>query len=574
LNRTRTALAIGLAVLGMSATQASADVWREPDRTVNFYSGIPSTNPFGGSDLASVDGVPYLAWGEPNGSSWEVRAARLDGSDWQSLGRVSTAGRLAVDPKLAVDGTTPWITWLEKDATDTALVRVARREGEQWVDVGGPVDIYPNRPHDGRFFAGEAELAFVGGNTYLEVMEDEGVDYVLDLLRLDSTGHWVKADTGTPPMFGPPRAFELKAIGGRLYLWASHIAGPGNGVARLALNGRDWENLPQPSDSGYLHGIADVGGALHAIFDDYDHSSADGVPQRTVVRYDGSAWQQVGPALGEEAAGIADVGGVPNVLLGHQRSASDSHSSIGKSGSLGVVRLNGNSWEPVAGGAINNVSTSKPEQPLIRAVGGVPYVSWAEYDGCTYQHRVARPEDVTDDDPQVVEAPCTVDDTPHGGGGDGSSDPPGGDPPAAGPCVRRALGTDRSDKLFGDAGGNTIRGLLGNDRLYGLAGADCLFGGVGNDLLSGGDGDDVLHGEAGHDRLKGGAGTDVLSGGAGNDRLTSGPGNDVVTGGSGNDVIDSRGSGFDTIDCGSGRDVAIVGDLDRTRHCERVFNRD
>jgi Ca2+-binding RTX toxin-like protein len=56
--------------------------------------------------------------------------------------------------------------------------------------------------------------------------------------------------------------------------------------------------------------------------------------------------------------------------------------------------------------------------------------------------------------------------------------------------------------------------------------------------------------------------------------VTSGAGQDTVRAGSGNDVVDSRGRGFDTIDCGPGRDRALVGDLDRVRNCERVLNVD
>jgi hypothetical protein len=174
---------------------------------------------------------------------------------------------------------------------------------------------------------------------------------------------------------------------------------------------------------------------------------------------------------------------------------------------------------------------------------------------------------------------------PPGSGdpGPGSSDP--GPPPGtpnSGPqdstpvftCGIQVAGTRRGDTLRGDGLRNSIDGLRGNDRIFGLGGDDCLFGGVGNDTVVGGDGDDELHGDAGNDVLKGNAGADQLFGASGNDRLVGGAGNDTVSGGAGNDVIDSRGSGFDAIDCGPGRDKALVGDLDRVRNCERVINVD
>lgn len=86
----------------------------------------------------------------------------------------------------------------------------------------------------------------------------------------------------------------------------------------------------------------------------------------------------------------------------------------------------------------------------------------------------------------------------------------------------------------------------------------CQPGGPGddyNDELQGGGGRgaDDLRGESGNDRLVGGFDADRLSGGPGNDRITS---------------VDGE---RDTVDCGSGRDVAIVDRRDRVRsNCERV----
>jgi hypothetical protein len=69
----------------------------------------------------------------------------------------------------------------------------------------------------------------------------------------------------------------------------------------------------------------------------------------------------------------------------------------------------------------------------------------------------------------------------------------------------------------------------------------------------------------------GGGGNDRLSGGPGNDRITPGPGRDRVFAGAGNDRVFSRDSRRDVIDCGPGRDVAIVDRIDRTRRCETVI---
>lgn len=170
--------------------------------------------------------------------------------------------------------------------------------------------------------------------------------------------------------------------------------------------------------------------------------------------------------------------------------------------------------------------------------------------------------------------------------------PPVPTPPETGPnpgrCANPKTGTDASETLNGTAFGDLISGLGGDDVINGLQGDDCLNGGPGRDRLSGAAGRDRLFGGRGRDRLSGAAGRDRLSGGAANDRLSAGDGRDRLFGGpgddmirpgvghdrvragTGNDRVVTRGAVRDRIDCGPGRDVAIVDRLDRTRRCEDV----
>ena len=59
-------------------------------------------------------------------------------------------------------------------------------------------------------------------------------------------------------------------------------------------------------------------------------------------------------------------------------------------------------------------------------------------------------------------------------------------------------------------------------------------------------------------RLTGGSGADTLSGAEAQDRLTGGSGSDILTGGSGNDRIFAADNRSDSIDCGPGRDTAVI----------------
>ena len=95
----------------------------------------------------------------------------------------------------------------------------------------------------------------------------------------------------------------------------------------------------------------------------------------------------------------------------------------------------------------------------------------------------------------------------------------------------------------------------------GTAHADRLTGTSANDVLYGLGGADVLLGRGGNDVLYGGRGNDVLDGGPGADRLFGGPGNDTLR---------ARDGRRDLVDCGPGRDVAIVDRVDRVSGCEVV----
>jgi CSLREA domain-containing protein len=138
------------------------------------------------------------------------------------------------------------------------------------------------------------------------------------------------------------------------------------------------------------------------------------------------------------------------------------------------------------------------------------------------------------------------------------------------------VGTQGADYICGLGGGDTIDGRGGNDSIFG---DDCnrslitprpLPGGNGNDRLYGGNGNDTIHGGGGNDVLFGDGGNDRLFGDAGSDRLTGGAGKNVYHGGRGNDRISARNGKRELVDCGPGRDFAVVDRFDRVRHCETV----
>jgi hypothetical protein len=97
-----------------------------------------------------------------------------------------------------------------------------------------------------------------------------------------------------------------------------------------------------------------------------------------------------------------------------------------------------------------------------------------------------------------------------------------------------------------------------------------IVGTAKGEYLAGGGHDDVILGNGGNDTLLGGAGDDRINGGAGNDIINGGSGADRLLGGAGSDTIKAADGERDVVDCGAGRDRAVVDSFDKTTNCEVV----
>lgn len=151
-------------------------------------------------------------------------------------------------------------------------------------------------------------------------------------------------------------------------------------------------------------------------------------------------------------------------------------------------------------------------------------------------------------------------------------------------------GSAVANRLWAEAGNDTVFGGDGNDTIYGLAGNDILIGDAGNDYLSAGPGVDtavfigavattvnlgisvaqntgygmdvllgfenVISG-SGADRLSGNSAANTLAGGDGNDTLAGSSGNDALLGGNGNDLL-TGGVGDDRTQGGAGSDRFVL----------------
>lgn len=145
-----------------------------------------------------------------------------------------------------------------------------------------------------------------------------------------------------------------------------------------------------------------------------------------------------------------------------------------------------------------------------------------------------------------------------------------------GETVRVTIGGERRSAGPIRLRGSVLAGQLDTDPTNNSAstGADVLpctqVGTYANDVLYGTDGPDRICGLPGADTIVGRKGNDFIDAGNGDDRVYPGPGRDTVIAKGGDDVIYARDGERDWIDCGAGKDVAVIDRIDVVRHCEYV----
>jgi hypothetical protein len=516
----------------------------------------------GGDDFAVIDGVPHVAWTDQDG----VHVSRLDYAPgpWQAVGAPfrhapGSSGAVA-DASLTSDAAGhPWVAWTEVDGADISQVRVARFDGTAWHEVVGgarPINPAPSPGYEQYNSGSEPQIAFFQGVPYVAFLHHGPAAPQTFVSRLKADGSaWEPVPLPGHDSGGNVR---LATAGDHLFLGWAHAAMGSPELRRLNTAGNGWDVLPYPpgEDLGGSFGdIAEVDGALEAVYGAYLQDPDPRIETRVARLGADGSFQQVGPALAsgpqapEPPPSLAADGATPYVAT-----------IVGPSSAhyVGVQRYAGGSWESLVGPDGGDTDATSAQ-----LAPGSPSGMWILYSGVKNGVTTWR---VAGLGVTLPEPPA-----PGGGGGTGSGDTggggdvggggtPGGTPeppvtPATGQCAHSILGTRLADVLRGTRRSDSIKGGAGRDLLFGYRGNDCLFGGSGSD------------------ELHGGRGNDDLNGNAGNDVIFGGPGRDEIAAGSGNDRVDVRGGGSDLVACGRGRDRALIDRDDATRGCESVIVR-
>ena len=350
---------------------AAGTDWEQPWTGVSATSGginQATDKEASHPSLADVGGVPYVAWREFDGGNYEIRVARLNaaGTAWEQVSTLATAtwggvndltGRNGISPSMASIGGVPHVAWAEDDGTNLE-VRVSRLNaaGTAWQQVvGGENPINSSSTKS----ATDPQLASVGGVPYVAWAEIDGANYEIRVARLNATGtSWVE---------GPPWTGVSATYGG----------------------------IKQATDrDGLDPSLASIGGVPYVAWSETDGTNREVRVSR--LNAAGTAWEQVvGGASPVNQAdnrdgqdpSLADVAGVPYVAWSE---------TDGTNEEVRVSRLNaaGTAWAQVVGGAspINQANNRPGKLTSLAAVNTVPYVGWYEFDGTNDEFRVSRLE--------------------------------------------------------------------------------------------------------------------------------------------------------------------------------------
>jgi hypothetical protein len=201
-------------------------------------------------DLASVGGVPYVTWREYDGVNTEIRVARLNaaGNAWEKVGQqgnpASPINESSAEdgdfPSLASINGVPYVAWEEDDGSNLEI-RVARLNaaGDAWEKVGQATSpaspINQSASEDGE----HPELTAIDGVPYVTFRQDVATEYEIHVARLNAAG------TDWENVAGPPAPIDrsastfpadqsLAVVGGVPYLaWTEYDAQQTESQARV-----------------------------------------------------------------------------------------------------------------------------------------------------------------------------------------------------------------------------------------------------------------------------------------------------------------------------------------------------
>ena len=416
--RIAVATALGSAALASPALAR----WAAPSAApLNAAANQPASS----ASIASVGGVPYVAWRESDGTNNEIRVSRLAPGGWEAVGAARVPSSPVNNDSLGdarsaaiadVNGV-PFVAWTEFDGTN-AEVRVARpsADGQGWDRVGqaspasSPINASPS--HN----AGAADIASINGVPYVTWAEDDGASTQVHVARLKPDGSgWEKvgeaADAKGPVnRVNGRNAFEptITAINGVPYVaWAEADAKKVTQirVARLNGAGDGWQPVGETRDPASPINNTKTTSARAPHVVNWNNRPAvvwvedvAGGARRihaAVMSTAGTGWESLDGGRGLNANPRRPATAPSAAIVAGQLWATWAESD-GTNREVRAARMTspGGRWQQMAPGAspVNASATRNADAPDIADVMGMPYAAWTEAAGSGTQARAARME--------------------------------------------------------------------------------------------------------------------------------------------------------------------------------------
>ena len=374
------ALALAFALLACTSV-ARAD-WIALGDTVNpgpsFYLGERP-------DVADVEGTPYVAWREttPEFDRQDIRVSRWTGSAWQVVGQPLNAMPFVSHASIAsVDGV-PYVAFIEVPAAPDGLgqLRVSRLNGtgDGWVAVDGGALNHDPVNGDAKQFS----IATIGSIPHVAFTEVDASQTILWVKKLQGSS-WVTV--GSQLNVYPVAALypNIAGVGGApCVAWLSadsrSVGGDPSlrGLRVSRFSGTSWVGLGDKVRDGLssVGHLTDVGGVPTILFTTREETYV-------VQQWDGTSWGDLGDPFNDpddplvedafDSGSITTIDGTPYVAI----------PSAPNSGSprIRVLRYDATAWTQV-GSDLHRSVAAYPGEPVISSVGGNAIVAWGEEAG-------------------------------------------------------------------------------------------------------------------------------------------------------------------------------------------------
>ncbi|MFC5468864.1 dockerin type I domain-containing protein [Cohnella suwonensis] len=347
------------------------------------------------SSLIVFDNALYAAWLENNGNGNQVQVKKYDGTVW-----TSTGGGLNVDstknatmPNLSVFKNSLYVAWSEFNGT-AYQVRIKKYDGTSWTSADGGSGLNA----DSSKKAENLNLAVFNNDLYAAWNETNGTVNQIRVKKYDGTS-WTSADGGSGLNADSSKnALDVKqfVFNNALYaVWREH-----NGtiyqIRVKKYDGASWTN----ADGGSALNVVSANGAqnptlivynnaLHAAWEEHNGASF----QIRVKKYDGTSWTS---ADGGGTSGLnvdsSIAASSPNLAVFNNALYAAWYENNGSADQIRVKKYDGTSWTSADGNGISGLNLSSSQYatfPNLYAFNNALFAVWSEQNGNAYQLRAA-----------------------------------------------------------------------------------------------------------------------------------------------------------------------------------------